>query len=99
MNTIWNFIMGHQTTAALVVMWIGSNIVTALPSPSNQSGGFYKFTFALVHGLAGSIPRIFPATRLFGDSTAGSKTYFGNGGGAVNNTTGTSTGTGAGDKK
>lgn len=73
---MWNFIMAHQTTAALVAYWLVSNFVSALPSPSNASGGFYKFFFAFSHSLAGSIPRVFPTLRAPNDPTQGSATYF-----------------------
>lgn len=76
MTQIWDFVMAHQTTVALIAYWIGSNFISALPSPSNTSGGFYKFFFALLHGLAGSIPRVLPGARVFNDPTQGSQTYF-----------------------
>ena len=76
MFTIWSFLMQHQTGAALVCLWMFSNVVTALPSPTNDSNGFYKFAFALAHGLAGSLPRVFPAARVLSDPTRGSATYF-----------------------
>lgn len=78
MTTILHFIAVHQTSVSLFAAWLGSNIVTSLPSPTNQSNGFYKFIFALLHGLAGSIARVFPSLRVFNDPTQGSKTYFGN---------------------
>jgi hypothetical protein len=46
-------------------MWLFSNIVTALPTPDGQSSNSYKFVFALFHGLAGSLPRVFPQARVF----------------------------------
>lgn len=76
MNNLWTFVGAHQTIIALVAMWLFSNVVTALPSPTNDSPGWYKFTFAFMHGLSGSLPRVFPAARVFNDPTQGSKTYF-----------------------
>lgn len=70
------FVGAHTTVIAVGSMWLFSNIVTALPSPSNSSGGFYKFFFALLHGLSGSLPRVFPQARVFNDPTRGSQTYF-----------------------
>lgn len=61
---MWTFIQAHQTSVALIAFWLGSNIVTALPSPTQASGNFYKFFFSLMHGLAGSLSRVFPALRL-----------------------------------
>lgn len=65
MSHLWQLILAHQTTAALVSMWLFSNIVTALPTPDGQSSNSYKFVFALFHGLAGSLPRVFPQARVF----------------------------------
>lgn len=79
MKEIWQFLLIHQTAAALILYWLASNFVSALPSPTNNSGNFYKFTFAFAHGLSGSLPRIFPSTRVFNDPTRGSQTYFTNG--------------------
>jgi len=76
MNSIWQFVMAHQTTAALGAFWMVSNFVSALPSPSNSSGGFYKWFFAFATGLVGSLPRVFPSARVFNDPTRGSGTYF-----------------------
>lgn len=76
MNAIQQFVVGHTTVLAVGSMWLFSNIVTALPSPSNASGNFYKFFFAFAQGLAGSLPRVFPAARVFNDPTSGSGTYF-----------------------
>lgn len=80
MNTVWHFLGTHTTMDAITAMWLFSNIVTALPSPTNDgprpSGNFYKFFFALAHGLAGSIPRVFPQARVFNDPTRDSSTYF-----------------------
>lgn len=77
MQTVITYITAHQTIAALIAAWIGSNFIGALPSPDQSSGKFYKFLFALAHGLAGSLPRLFPNLRLPGDPSKGSPTFFG----------------------
>lgn len=61
---MFNWIQAHHTTASLIAFWLGTNIVTSLPSPTQQSGTFYKFIFSLLHGLGGSLSRVFPALRL-----------------------------------
>lgn len=76
MGTFWQFVTAHQTTASLVAFWLFSNVATALPSPDNTSGVFYKFLFALLHGLSGSLARVFPSARVFNDPTQGNPTYF-----------------------
>lgn len=77
MQWLINFITAHQTAVALGAMWIGSNFVSALPSPNTSSGMFYKFFFSLTHGLAGSIPRVFPNLRMPGDPSRTESTFFG----------------------
>lgn len=73
---VWSFAMAHQTSSALVAYWLGSNFISALPSPTNTSNSFYQFFFAFAHGLAGSLPRVFPKFRAPSDPTQGSQTYF-----------------------
>ena len=72
---IWDIIIAHQTIAALIVAWLGSNVVSALPSPDQTSGKFYKFFFTLMHGLSGSFPRVFPTLRVFNDPTQSSPSF------------------------
>lgn len=76
MEAIWQFITAHQTSAALIAFWLASNFVSSLPSPNNSSVGFYKWFFAFLHGLSGSLPRVFPGARIFNDPTRDSGTYF-----------------------
>lgn len=76
MNALWSLISTHQTVAALIAAWLGSNFVSALPSPDQNSAGFYKFFFSLMHGLAGSLPRLLPSLRLPSDPTKTSTPFF-----------------------
>lgn len=76
MTQIYAFFVSHSTTSALIAMWLFSNVVTALPSPNGSSGRGYQFFFALMHGLAGSLPRVFPKARVFNDPTQNQPTYF-----------------------
>lgn len=80
MHAIWLWITTHSTTSALIAFWLGSNVVTALPSPQQQSGNFYKFFFTLLHGLAGSLSRVFPNLRLPTDPSRATPTFFDKGG-------------------
>ena len=65
MKDIWKLAMDHQATSALILYWLFSNVVSALPSPTSYTS-FYRFVFNLSHGLAGSIGRIAPALRIPG---------------------------------
>jgi len=75
-SSIVQFISTHQTVSALVIAWLGSNVVSALPSPDAGSGKPYKFVFSLFHGLAGSLPRLFPQLRLPGDPSRSTTPFF-----------------------
>ena len=79
MTSVWQFLMAHQTTSALVAFWVLSNFASSLPSPNSASNGFYKWFFAFANGTVGSMGRIFPNLRLPNDPTANSPTYFSNG--------------------
>jgi len=76
MTAVYSFITAHQTTSALVGYFLFANFVSSLPSPSNTSGGFYKWFFAFSSGLGAALPRLLPKLRLPVDPTAGSPTYF-----------------------
>ncbi len=80
MNSVLEFFQAHQTTSVLIAFWMGSNVVSALPSPDTNSAKPYKFFFSLMHGLAGSLPRLLPNLRLPTDPTRTSPTFFANGG-------------------
>ena len=77
MNTIISFVSSHQTWSALIAFWLGSNVVGALPSPDQSSGKGYKFVFSLMHGLAGSLPRLLPNLRVGPQTAATMQTFFG----------------------
>lgn len=74
----------YWVLGAIVGYWLLSNVASALPSPSQASSGIYKFTFSLIHGLVGSIPRLVPSLRLPGDPSRTSPTFYGNGGSQPN---------------
>ena len=48
----------HPAISGAIGAWLVGNIAAALPSPDNTSGKLYKFAFAFMHGIGGSIPRI-----------------------------------------
>ena len=75
MEIIWNFVLAHRLAVGLGAFWVASNMVSALPSPSNTSGNFYKWLFAFGHGMIGALPRVIPSLRVF-DPTSTSATYF-----------------------
>jgi hypothetical protein len=76
MNSIGAWLIAHQTVAVLIMAWLGSNIVSSMPSPDQSSGKGYKFFFSLMHGLAGSLPRIIPNLRLATDPSKDSTPFY-----------------------
>jgi hypothetical protein len=52
------FVRIHPAASGAIGAWLIGNIAAALPSPDNTSGKLYKFAFAFMHGIGGSIPRI-----------------------------------------
>lgn len=77
-QAVVTFVMQHKEAAiAVAVLWIFSNVVTALPSPDQSSGKGYKFFFTFMHSVAGGLPRFLPSLRLPGDPTRSNQTFFG----------------------
>lgn len=68
MKQLIDLIMTHPTTSSMIAYWIGSSVVSSLPSPQSQTS-FYRFVFNFLHTLAGSIGRISPALRIPGPNT------------------------------
>lgn len=62
-NSIGNAITTHPAISGAIAAWLIGNIAAALPSPDAASGKLYKFFFAFMHSVGGSIPRI--GTTLF----------------------------------
>lgn len=52
------FIRAHPAISGAIGAWLIGNIAAALPSPDDKSSKFYKFVFAFMHSVGGSIPRI-----------------------------------------
>jgi hypothetical protein len=48
----------HPAISGAIGAWLIGNVAAALPSPDDKSGKLYKFAFAFMHGIGGSIPRI-----------------------------------------
>lgn len=53
-----SFVRSHPAISGAIAAWLIGNIAAALPSPDAKSGKLYKFAFAFMHGIGGSIPRI-----------------------------------------
>ncbi len=52
------WIAAHRALAAVLAFWMASNFVGAMPTPNDKSGMVYRFFFAFLHGLVGSLPRV-----------------------------------------
>ena len=71
-------VRNHPAASGAIGAWLIGNVAAALPSPDEKSGKFYKFAFAFMHGIGGSIPRIgatlFPQyARYFGAAASDAK--------------------------
>jgi hypothetical protein len=55
--TFYNFLVAHQVLATVVVGYVWSSFISALPSPTAQSGQFYVFAFKFLNVLAANISR------------------------------------------
>lgn len=62
-NPIVHATTTHPAISGAIAAWLIGNIAAALPSPDAASGKLYKFFFAFMHSVGGSIPRI--GTTLF----------------------------------
>src|ERR1700677_1083235 len=74
-TAIYNLVQAHPTYLALAGYFLFSNFVSALPSPTTASGGFYKWFFAFSTGIGAALRRLFPKLRL-NDVTSSAQTYF-----------------------
>jgi hypothetical protein len=58
-----HFLVAHQVGATLVIYYIFSAAVSAMPMPDSTSGKFYQWIFGMLHTLSGDITKAF-ASRL-----------------------------------
>jgi hypothetical protein len=65
-------ILQHPTLAALVVYYVFSAAISALPTPSAASSAFYRWFFGFSHILAGNVMRV--VTARFPGATNGALT-------------------------
>jgi len=57
-NSVARAVAMHPAISGAIAAWLIGNIAAALPSPDATSGKLYKFFFAFMHSVGGSIPRI-----------------------------------------
>lgn len=57
-NSVTRALAAHPAISGAIAAWLVGNVAAALPSPDAASGKFYKFFFAFMHSVGGSIPRI-----------------------------------------
>lgn len=54
---LFSFLQNPVLWKVLLVYWIFSAAVGAMPMPHDKSSGFYRWFFAFVHSLAGNLNR------------------------------------------
>jgi hypothetical protein len=57
MNTIVTFVTNHQVLVTLIVGYVWSSFISALPSPQATSSSIYTFFFKFLNVLAANIAR------------------------------------------
>jgi hypothetical protein len=57
MNTIVSFVTNHQVLCTLIVGYVWSSFISALPSPQVTSSPFYVFIFKFMNVMAANIAR------------------------------------------
>lgn len=57
MHNVWNFLVAHRVTDVLVVGYLWSAFIGALPAPTASSSTFYRFSFSFFNLLAANIAR------------------------------------------
>jgi hypothetical protein len=55
MSAVIDLISSHAVISTLVIYWLLSATIGALPSPGAQSSGAYTFFFKFFNSLAGNI--------------------------------------------
>ena len=58
MSEIQQLIHWHPALCGMVAMWLFTNVVTSMPTPSDKAGEWYTWMFRLLHALAAGLPRL-----------------------------------------
>lgn len=55
---MWNLIMSHQLVTGIVLMWIVSNAIGAMPTPKDGSSAAYEWLFKFAQAIGGALARL-----------------------------------------
>jgi hypothetical protein len=57
MDSVMAFLSAHQVLATVVIGYVWSSFISALPAPTAESSAFYVFCFKFLNVLAANIAR------------------------------------------
>jgi hypothetical protein len=55
---MWDFITSHQLVIGIVLMWLASNAIGAMPTPKDNSSVGYEWAFKFCQSVGGGIARV-----------------------------------------
>jgi hypothetical protein len=55
---MWNWIIGHQLVTGIILMWIVSNAISAMPTPRDGSSAAYGWFFRFSQSIGGALARV-----------------------------------------
>lgn len=55
---MWAFIQLHQLVAGVILMWVVSNAIGAMPTPKDGGSAFYDWLFKFAQPIGGALARL-----------------------------------------
>jgi hypothetical protein len=55
---MWNWITAHQLVVGIVLMWLASNAIGAMPTPHDGSSAVYEWFFKFAQAIGGALARL-----------------------------------------
>jgi len=55
---MWNWITAHQLIVGIVLMWLASNAIGAMPTPHDGGSAFYAWAFKFLQAVGGALARL-----------------------------------------
>lgn len=55
---MWTFIQTHQLVVGMILMWLASNAIGAMPTPRDGSSGAYNWFFKFAQAIGGALARV-----------------------------------------
>jgi hypothetical protein len=55
---MWQLIQSHQLIVGIVLMWVASNAIGAMPTPRDGGSAFYAWAFKFLQTIGGALARL-----------------------------------------